>query len=219
MPEPPFRLMFLARSQSGKTTLLVKLLLYFWINKFNKIYIFCPTYSSDRTWKPVDKYRATKKVVVYPVVTERRLNAIWKEAEDKKLSDDSDYHVCVIMDDCVGQKDFKTDSVNGVVNKLVCKGNHANITTIWSIQKLTLCSTIMRMNVEGIVMFYQQDKELKAVHAEFGIGNSKQFMKLCQDCTTDNYHTLYINRKGPGRPDYYHNFKIIDVDNYLTTTK
>jgi len=52
MVKPPFRFMFIAKSQSGKTSLLIKLCLHFWVPAFNEIHIFCPTYKQDKVWSP-----------------------------------------------------------------------------------------------------------------------------------------------------------------------
>ena len=51
--QPPFRSIVLAPSNSGKTTLLVHLILNVYKNCFNRIYIFSPSISSDDAWAPV----------------------------------------------------------------------------------------------------------------------------------------------------------------------
>jgi hypothetical protein len=209
--EPPFRFMFVARSQSGKTSLLIKLLLGKWIRLFDKVYIFCPTYFLDNKWLQVDKYVKEGKVKVLTVVDEKKLKKIHTDCSKRKISN-PEYHTMIIFDDCVGQEGFKTNSDKGIINKLTCKGNHANISTVWSIQKLTMCSTIMRNQAEGIVLFYCQEKELKMLHAEYGTGSFKFFQKMVELSTTKPYSTMFINRQGPGRPRYFNNFKLINLD-------
>jgi hypothetical protein len=200
-----------ARSQSGKTSLLIRLIKHKWAPLFNKIYIFCPTYSLDKKWSEIDIFVKSGKVNVYGTVKQKILGSIWQKSADRKIQDDN-YKTLVVFDDCMGQKDFKTNSDEGIVNKLVCKGNHANISTVWSIQKLTMCSTIMRSQVEGIVVFFCQEKELKILHQEFGTGSLKWFRKLVESATSRPYASLFINRQGSGKPRYFCNFKEIILE-------
>lgn len=202
--------MALARSQMGKTTLLIKLLKFFWLKQFKKIYIFCPTFKQDTKWSDIDKFVKSKQVVVYPEVKENLLKKIWKFCQKKKVSDPN-YHTLILMDDCVGQDDFKTNSDKGIVNKLVCKGNHCNISTIYSVQKITNVSTTMRLQSEGLLAFYMSSiKEKNCLFQEFGMGTSNQFLQVLDLATVKPYDYLYINRQGPGAPDFYHNFRLID---------
>src|ERR1044071_5833169 len=97
MPQLPFRLMTVSRSQMGKTTLLIKLLKFFWLRKFNKIYIFCPTYAQDSKWSDIDAYVKAKKVKVFPEVKNRILKKLWRECSKKKLQQPN-YHTLVLMD-------------------------------------------------------------------------------------------------------------------------
>jgi len=81
---------------------------------------------------------------------------------------------------------------------------------VWVVQKVTQCSTIMRANAEGIITFYvQSEKERKYIYDEFGIDNYKNFKAMLEHCTSEKYSSLYVNRQGPGRPDYYKNFRLI----------
>jgi hypothetical protein len=203
--------MFVARSQSGKTSLLIKLLVGKWMHLVDKVYIFCPTYYQDPKWLIIDEYVKSGKVVIYITIDEKRLNNIYASCCKKKLTN-PDFHTLLIFDDCVGQSGFKTNSEEGILNRIVCKGNHANMSTVWSIQKLTMCSTIMRNQAEGIVVFYCQEKESKILHSEYGVGSSKFFQKMVELSTFKPYNTLFINRQGPGVPRYFNNFKLIDLE-------
>ena len=58
--QPAFRSIVLAPSNSGKTTLLVHLILNVYRNCFNRIYIFSPSINSDDAWLPVRKYIRTE---------------------------------------------------------------------------------------------------------------------------------------------------------------
>lgn len=211
---PPFRLMTVARSQSGKTTLLIKLLLFKWIHQFNRIYIFCPTYFQDNKWSQIDQYVKSGKVKVYPKFDEILIKKIWLKCIKKKEDGCKD-QTLFLFDDCAGQKGFKSNQETGILNQVVCRANHANISTIWSAQKLTHSSTIMRSQAEGVILFQcHQESELKPVFQEFGTGKSSWFNAMVREKTSEPFHYLYVNRQGPGLPDYYHNFKKIDLKYY-----
>jgi ethanolamine utilization protein EutP (predicted NTPase) len=209
MVKPPFRLMFVARSQCGKTTLLIKLLHYYWLKQFSKIHIFCPTYAEDDKWSSLDKFIKSGQISIYPKVDLNTIQRIWNQckkwkAEKKKL------HTLLIFDDCTGQEDFCVNQNTNLLNILVCRANHANVSTVWSVQKYTQSSTTMRSQAEGLITFScLQESEQKPLYQEFGTGSFAWFRKILDNTTGKPYHYLYINRQGPGIPDYYHNFKFI----------
>lgn len=212
MMQPPFRLLTIARSQTGKTTLLIKLLHYYWIKMFTKIYIFCPTYLEQAKWSSLDKYVKSGKIKVYPVVDEKILKKIWNKYKELK-SKGSKHNVLILFDDCTGQKEFKVNQETGIINLMVSKANHAGISIAAAVQKITQASTIMRSQAEGVLTFScLQEKEIKPLYDEFGVGKLKNFREMVINSTLQPYHYLYINRQGPGIPDYYHNFKFICVE-------
>lgn len=201
--------MVVARSQMGKTSLLIKLMTYYWIHAFDKIYIFCPTFSKDPKWSQVNEAVNKGIIKVYGTVKNNTLMQIWKKC-DETLQTKPDAQFMIFFDDCAGQKDFKMNQETGIINQLVSKGNHSHISTVWAVQKVTQCSTIMRNNAEGMITFYvQSEDELKYIWKEFGVGLYKDFKILLRNCTNEKYHNFYVNRQGPGAPDYYHNFKFI----------
>jgi hypothetical protein len=201
--------MVVSRSQMGKTTLMIKMFEYYWLAKFEKIIIFCPTYTKDSKWRVIDKYVKSGKVNVYSVVLNDLVKKLWAEwacSANRRR----DKHCLFYFDDCVGQEDFKINQETGIINMLVSKGNHDNISSVWVVQKFTQASTIMRTNAEGLFTFYMQsENEIKHVHEEFGFGKRSDFKNWLQRCTSEKYHFVFINRQGAGKPDYYHNFKLV----------
>lgn len=195
----------------GKTTLLVKLLLKRFLDVFDKIWIICPTYGHDKAWGCLDKYVDSGKITVYGKVDEHQLKKIWGFCQAQKEIDPS-LQFLIYFDDCGGVKGFKVDKPDGVLNQIFCKGNHANISIIAAIQKITLASTIMRINADMFMTFATQQKtEKDYIYNEFGFGDKKSFLKALDKHTSQKYHTFYVNRCGAGAPDYYHNFKLIHI--------
>ena len=149
------------------------------------------------------------QVDVYPVVTETLIKKIWAKTDQKRL-DKPDYKTLIYFDDCTGQEDFKVQDERGMLNQLVSKGNHSGISSVYVVQKFTQCSTTMRVNAEGLITFYtQSETEKKYIWQEFGYDTFVLFKQLIDSSTEEPYHSLFINRQGPGMPDYFHNFKWI----------
>jgi hypothetical protein len=191
----------------GKTTLMTKLMKYYWLKQFNKIYLFCPTYEKDDKWRDFDKNVSDGTIEVFGTVRNVTLKNLWARV-DKQREKNQNYQALFYFDDCAGQEDFKIDRPNGLLNQLVSKGNWSGISTTWVVQKTTQASTIMRTNAEGVITFYMQsEKEKKYLFEEFGFGTYANFKNFLDSVCSQKYHSLYANRQGPGMADYYHNFK------------
>jgi hypothetical protein len=188
---------------------MVKLMLYYWIKLFDRIYIFCPTYSKDGTWRCVDEYYTSGQINVYPVVHTDLVKKLWARTDKERLTNPN-YKVLMYFDDCTGQPDFNCVAAGGIMNQLTSKGNHSGISSVYVVQKFTQCSTTMRTNAEGFLTFFtQSEAEKKYMWQEFGVGTYPYFKSLMDESTKQAYHNFFVNRQGPGMPDYYHNFKWI----------
>lgn len=197
----------------GKTSLMIKLMIKEWFKLYDRIWIVCPTYAEDKNWSFFDPYIESGRVTVLSEVNENKLKKIWNSCKKAKI-ENSKLQFLIYFDDCTGQPAFKKNQETGVLNQLCSKGNHANITIIFVVQKFTQASTIMRTNSESFVTFYtQSETEKNAMYNEFGFGKKKTFGQILDMCTREPYASFYVNRQGPGAADYYHNFKKIKTEN------
>jgi hypothetical protein len=187
-----------------------------WIHIYDKIWLICPTFAEDNNWSFFDKHVASNRIEVINEVNENQLNKIWNWCKQAKIKDPN-LHFLIYFDDCTGQPAFKSNQETGVLNQLCSKGNHANISIIFVVQKFTQASTIMRTNSECLVSFYtQSDAEKSHIYKEFGCGTKKNFCHTLDIATREPYHSFYVNRQGPGEADYYHNFKKINFNPYMS---
>ena len=201
----------------GKTTLMVKLLTIEWVNKFKKIYVFCPTYVQDKTWAPIDEHVLSGKVEIIQKYDPLKVKKLWAKCKKLKVEKPED-HYLFYFDDCGGDEGFKINEPTGILNKLVSKGNHSNISTIYVVQSFIMASTIMRFNAEVFITFLTQtDSQQKHIYNEFGIGTFKTFAKIMVECTKAPYNFFVINRQGPGVADYYHNYRQIPINLFLNS--
>jgi hypothetical protein len=220
IPDPPFRFIVVSRSQSGKTTLMIKFLLKRWLLEFYEIILFCPTFREDKKWRHFDAAKNAGKMIVIRCLKEEEVLHHWTRirksqinefARNKNNPNFKQRHYLFYFDDCGGEEGFKVDKPSGVLNQLFSKGNHAGISIICVLQKLTQASTTMRLNAEAMLCFFvMDDEELKQIYRQFGTGSFKEFKQFLQYYTEQPYHNLLMNRQGPGRPRYYHNFKQLE---------
>jgi hypothetical protein len=201
----------------GKTTLLVKLLSRFYINSFDKIYLICPTFKNDEVWSVLDEYTGKKKkIIVYTYFNAKLIEKLWKKADQTKLKH-KNYQTLFVFDDCAGQPNFKVNSENHVINRMAATCNHSNVSVIGVVQRIINIAPAFRENAETLIMFTcQSDNEKKALYSQFGIGTFKEFSKMVDIVTAEPYHYLVVNRQGAGVANYYHNFKHINLNNYIT---
>jgi Poxvirus A32 protein len=208
-------MMVSARSQMGKTTLMVKLMLIEWVNKFKKIYIFCPSYLEDDTWSVLDDYIISKKIEVFTKYDPEKVMQLWKKHKRYKVEHPNE-HFLFYFDDCGGEEGFKINEPTGLLNKLSSKGNHANCSMIYVLQSFVMASTIMRQNAESFIAFLTTNEiQLKHIYSEFGIGSYKKFKQIVLESTMEPYNFFVVNRQGAGVADYYHNYRKIPIANFL----
>jgi len=181
----------------------------------NKIYVFCPTFTKDEKWSVFDQHVKNGKMEVYTSVTKQRLLKVWKEGERNKQKN-KNWQSLIVFDDCGGQDEFKQDKPSATMNQLATRCNHDNISIVWSVQMVVHLSTTMRINSEGLIVFYvQSEAEKKYLYEQFGVGNFRYFKRILHHCTNEKYDYMFVNRQGPGMADYYHNFRYVlleDVD-------
>lgn len=194
---------------------MAKLMIHQWIKQFNKIYIVCPTYAEDEVWSGLDEHVNSGLITVLDNINENTLRRVWNGARELKRNGET-CHILIYFDDCGGQDGFRSLNEGGVLNQLSTKGNHSNISSIFVVQRLVFCSPTMRVNAQYILAFYtQQEDERKRLYKEYGIGTFKNFNMMLDLSTREKYHTLFIDRRGPGEPKYYHNFKLITNPSHI----
>jgi len=177
-----------------------------WVKQFNKVYIFCPTYKTDDVWADCDEFTHSKKLHVYTYYNEKVIRRLWKFHAKRKENGYRE-QILFYFDDCGGEKGFKNNSEDGLMNAMSSKCNHANISLIICVQKLKQLSPTTRLNTEAFLTFnVTSELEKKAIYDDFGLPtNFADFKRKIEEYTSRPYSYYYVNRQGPGAPDFYHN--------------
>jgi len=105
------------------------------------------------------------------------------------------FSVLVVIDDFADDQRVMRHGKNGqMLNQLFLKGRHWGISTILSVQKLTLVSTPCRVNATGLLAFKVRNfKEYEAIESESSaLIDKNTFKSVWEAATSEPYSFLFI---------------------------
>lgn len=194
LPIHPFCMLMNAPPKSGKSNLLVNILMncsFDYVHKFKNIYWISPTVRSDKTTQPI--------MNILNDETDNDIKDIIKIFTDDDLDDmnsliraiiehqvDEKDPTLIIMDDCIGKMK------NGEFGKLCAKYRHFNLSIICISQSFKSFDTISRNSASHYILFktYNEKEEEKMIEELNGFPNIKKYYN---DATQEKYNFLYIN--------------------------
>ena len=172
VPKLPMRAMIVGPSGSGKSKLLVSMILYIYRGAFERILIWSPSVSLDSIWLPVKKYiKEGLKVdndkepcwwdefnvedLERVIETQNKIIEYQKKQGMNKL-----FNILVILDDVSDNPAITRN--NKLLNSLLCRGRHSGISTLVSLEKLSTVPPIIRVNISHLFYYKVRNyKELK----------------------------------------------------------
>ncbi|CAE7238133.1 unnamed protein product [Symbiodinium natans] len=209
--KPPANGILCAPSASGKTVLLVSMILEQYRGCFERIYIFSPSVEVDPAWQPVKDYirdelgvntdreqcwwedwdeGALRKIIS----DQKRITQKSKELGLKKL-----YSVLVVLDDHADNPAAHRKTGDGVLDTLFIRGRHFCINTWVSTQKLRLMSSAVRVNVMFYCVFRLRNQlELDALVEELSAMLPKETLyAMYEEATREPYSFWFVNLRAP----------------------
>ena len=200
--EEGFVLYISAPRGSGKTYLLVNLLVnpLLYNGRFDQIFFFCPSFYDDPKYSVID----VPSSHVFEKFNENKIKALLK---NKKR----DEHYLFVFDDCIAQENFKKNSGEHVLNEIAVNGRHMGVSIIMTSQKTTGASSFIRSQADGVIIFKARSlTELETIYQDNSVGtiSKKEFIKLVDHCTNEQYSFLYINYQSN---TIFKNFNIITL--------
>jgi len=208
LPTLPLRWICVGPSGSGKGVALQNICINHYRGAFERIYVFSPTAESDTsTWGPVKKYLEKDKGIdlkrepaffedfdigAMQGIIDRHKQIIQtqKDRGERRL-----FSVLVVIDDFADDQRVMRHGKNGqMLNQLFLKGRHWGISTILSVQKLTLVSTPCRVNATGLLAFKVRNfKEYEAIESESSaLIDKNTFKSVWEAATSEPYSFLFI---------------------------
>lgn len=176
IPELPFLTVLSGQRNTGKTTLLLNLLMrdIFYLHKFDHIVFFCPTYYLQV------KFRAIKlpSEQIHTEFSEDTLTDVIEEAKARhsNASGFDPVHTLIVLDDCVSEDGFKKSPG---LNMLATSGRHWNISVIILTQYITGVGTVVRKNCDGVFQFYTDSAiEARSLWESYGGHRTEKEFRL-----------------------------------------
>ena len=216
LPPTPLRGIILAPSGSGKTVLLVSMLLDLYRGAFARIYVFSPSVDIDQTWALVREY--VHNVLGVKEDKEQCFFSEWDPAALKDILDTQAeivkyqkahkhrkiHGICVIVDDFADDERVMHNSHN-VLSMLFMRGRHSMVSTLLSTQKCRAVSTMIRTNAQFLVCFRLRNaKELAALLEEISALYSPDTLRrMYETATEDPWSFWYILMAAKKKEDMF----------------
>ncbi len=192
LPQHPFFFAILAQRNSGKTTLLVNLLMNgdMYGGKFDYVHIWSPTIHIDGNWK---KLKLNKERTHTDYETDDFSNLL-QEIEEGEMEGS---HLIVIDDMTEKIKDDRNMRLD--IEKLAFKARHWNVSVIIVSHQLKFLSAATRTSISDLILFnIQSATELdKLIEENRGLLSKKEFLRIYNEAVKEPYGFLYIKRKEP----------------------
>lgn len=204
LPKVSFAMLILAQRQSGKTNLIINMLLQGYKSVFHNVFVFSPTCHSDVKYNAI-KLDDEKKFTEY---TDEYFQSIidYQEMEENKNK-----FALVILDDCVGMWNR-----NSLINSFITKARWYRISLIFSVQYTKSISPIIRNNITSCIIIGNQVKkeELKKIE-EILPENFEKYYKQLKHNDVSKYNFIYINWERTPTTMFNFTNKIMLNDNTL----
>jgi hypothetical protein len=198
MFDPPLNMILSARRNSGKTTLLLRMLMSkdIFKNKFDQVILICPTYSFQQIYHD---FAFSQVYQEFSIGLIEKLIDYFKETPDVAR--------LLIFDDCISADDFKSSNVAQALNELVVIGRHYGVSTIFLTQRYNAVAPVIRTNLEYLIFFNTRNHvERTCIYEEYGFLPRADFMDWWDATFTDRYDTILLDI---ANDRVYKNFKLL----------
>ena len=205
VPKVPFRALIFGPSGSGKSVLLVSLILDIYRDVFSRVFVFSPSVNHDSIWLPVKKYvkenlnvndekeqcffeEYKTEDLMKIIDTQTKITKYLKEKKEKKL-----YNILVILDDIADSPEIARH--NKLLQSLYVRGRHAGISVITASQKAFILHPVIRVNATQLFIFRLRNrKELDSIVEELSaLADAKTILEIYHTATAEDFNFLYVD--------------------------
>ena len=200
-----------APSASGKTVLLVSMILEQYRGCFERVYVMSNSIDMDPQWEPVKEY--IRKDLGVNTDREQCWWDEWDEGalrqimtQQKKITQQSKqlgmkklYQVLIVLDDMADSPQVHKKTGDGILDTLFIRGRHYCINTWVSTQKLRLMPSAVRVNTMWYCVFRLRNQlELDALVEELSAMLPKDVLYgMYEEATREKYSFWYVNLRAP----------------------
>ena len=193
--KPPFRWVFLGSTMCGKTTYIHNVIFKWYIDYFDRVYIYCGSDDDiDNYKKLAKKYKMSKRVWISKEVDLEELEELYDELEEKNKK--KPIRSLVVFDDQAFNNVCSLAKKKNIVDKILMAGRHINMSLIMSSQQYTaLNKNIRSINASAITVFGCNDDELELISKEHSNHlTQKACYELMKKQTKKKYSNITIDR-------------------------
>lgn len=159
-------------SGCGKTNVLISLIESEHGLKFENLYLYSKTLDQEKYKYLCEMLQSIKEIGCYTFESSENVIAI---SEMKKNS-------LIVFDDVINDRGINRTTVRDIFTL----GRHRNLDVVYIVQSYTkLNKHLIRDNCNFVILFRQDDLNLKHVYNDFGVNSDmrfEQFRNLCLDC-------------------------------------
>jgi hypothetical protein len=216
----PTSFLLAAPTASGKTMIILNLLLRYYKGQFSRIWIFSPSIKLDPQYAPLRKllermsdqskeptiFEDLDQQVLGKLLEEQRL--IVEQCRKRKMTAPQ---VCVILDDLADRGDILQRRQGGTSGgswlvTLATRGRHINCTWVISSQCLNLVGTVIRKNVRSMCIWRLRNyKEIEVLCEELsGVYDKQTILELYRYATEDPYSFLFVRLDAKTRDSMFY---------------
>jgi hypothetical protein len=214
----PTSFLLAAPTASGKTMIILNLLLRYYKDMFARIWIFSPSIKLDPQYAPLRKYLEKmadpdKEPLMFEDLNQKALGKILddqrqitEECRKRKIKAPQ---VCVVLDDLADRGDILTKRQGGNdgswLISLATRGRHFGVTWIISSQVINLVGTVLRKNVRCMAVWrLRNHKEVETLCEELsGVYDAKTIMELYKYATQDPFSFMFVRLDAKTRRDMF----------------
>ena len=200
-----------APSASGKTVLLVSMILEQYRGCFERVYVFSNSIDLDPQWEPVKKYiredlgvNTDREQCWWDGWNEDALRQILDQQKritqkSKELGMKRLFQILVCLDDMADTPQVHKKTGDGILDTLFIRGRHYCISTWVSTQKLRLMPSAVRVNTMFYCVFRLRNQlELDALVEELSAMLPKEVLYgMYEEATREKYSFWFVNLRAP----------------------
>ena len=218
LPQPPFLLLMAAPRYSGKTNLLINLLINkeMYCHKFDEIFIWSKSYHNDPKWSHVQFDKEYSQKHIFHTYSEAKAQQLFESIQERSKS--SHVETLFIFDDMMGDDILKAGRIQ-MLDRIAATGRHFDLSAIIIFQKFKKFSPTVRENATNVIVFEQKNSTaIEQLAEEYKGDMTKQdFLQVYQIATQEPFSFLHINLQAPQsdrfRKNWNHIIHVKDIEN------
>ena len=218
-PDLPTSFILAAPTASGKTMIILNLLLRYYKDMFARIWVFSPSIKLDPQYAPLRKYLEKmsdqdKEPLMFEDLDQQALGRILDDqraiCEECRKRKQPVPQVCVVLDDLADRGDILqkrqgASSGGSWLVSLATRGRHFGCTWMISSQVLNLVGTVIRKNCRCMCVWrLRNHKEVETLCEELsGVYDKNTLMEMYREATAEPYSFMFVRLDAKTRRDMF----------------